>query len=180
MANTRENGEIMSECREQKRGTTKYELDCSLYADGAILFFNSRDDLLKGCQLSLCTSPNRRTNEAHWHRSNAIKDLFNLHSTAQTTLLWCRYLEESNQVKLLITNYAFCIVQRATKQSKTGIFRDSGVAEAPPGFQAGWSDCMHSFSLFLFILFAHLELIQPRHSSPWDDQVKSSQVTYHQ
>jgi hypothetical protein len=47
------------------------------------------------------------------------------------------------QVKLLITNNAFCIVQRATAQSKTGIFRDFGVAEAPPGFQAGWSDCMY-------------------------------------
>jgi hypothetical protein len=67
------------------------------------------------------------------------------------------------QVNLLITNYAFCIVQRATAQSKTGIFRDCGVAEAPPGFQAGWFDCMHFFSLFLFILFAHLELVQPRH-----------------
>jgi hypothetical protein len=41
-----------------------------------------------------------------------------------------------SQVKLLITNNAFCIVQRATAQSKTGIFRDYGVAEAPPGFQA--------------------------------------------
>jgi hypothetical protein len=41
----------------------------------------------------------------------------------------------SSQVKLLITNDAFCIVQRATAQSKTGIFRDFGVAEAPPGFQ---------------------------------------------
>jgi hypothetical protein len=55
-----------------------------------------------------------------------------------------------SQVKLLITNNAFCIVQRATAHSKTGIFRDYGVAEAPPGFQAGWSDCF-LFSLFLFI-----------------------------
>jgi hypothetical protein len=47
-------------------------------------------------------------------------------------------------------------VQRATAQSKTGILRDYGVAEAPPGFQAGWSDCMYFFSLFLFILFADL------------------------
>jgi hypothetical protein len=39
-------------------------------------------------------------------------------------------------------------VQRATAQSKTEIFRDFGVAEAPPGFQAGWSDCMY-FSLYL-------------------------------
>jgi hypothetical protein len=31
-------------------------------------------------------------------------------------------------------------VQRAKAQSKTGMFRDYGVAEAPPGFQAGWSD----------------------------------------
>jgi hypothetical protein len=33
----------------------------------------------------------------------------------------------------------FFIVQRATAQSKTGHFRDYGLAEAPPGFQAGWS-----------------------------------------
>jgi hypothetical protein len=46
-------------------------------------------------------------------------------------------------------------VQRATAQSKTGIFRDYGVAEAPPGFQAGWSDCTYKF-IFLFILFADL------------------------
>jgi hypothetical protein len=73
---------------------------------------------------------------------------------------------DSSQVKLLITNNAFFIVQRATAQSKTGIFRGYGVAEAPPGFQVGWSDCKYFFSLFLFILFAHLELMQPRHSSP--------------
>jgi hypothetical protein len=47
-----------------------------------------------------------------------------------------------SQVKLLINNNALCIVQRATARSKTGIFCDYGVAEAPPGFQAGWSDCM--------------------------------------
>jgi hypothetical protein len=43
----------------------------------------------------------------------------------------------SSQVKLLITNNAVCIVRRATSQSKTGKIRDYGVAEAPPGFQAG-------------------------------------------
>jgi hypothetical protein len=48
-------------------------------------------------------------------------------------------------------------VQRATAQSKTGISRDYGVAEAPAGFQAGWSEYVIFFSLFLFILFAHLE-----------------------
>jgi hypothetical protein len=36
-------------------------------------------------------------------------------------------------------------VQRATAQSKTGIFLDDGLAKAPPGFQAGWSDCMYFF-----------------------------------
>jgi hypothetical protein len=50
--------------------------------------------------------------------------------------------DKSSQVKLLITTYLFCVVQRATEQSKTGFFRDYGAAEAPPGFQVGWSDCM--------------------------------------
>jgi hypothetical protein len=46
-------------------------------------------------------------------------------------------------------------VQRATAQSKTGIFRDFGVAEAPPVFKpAGLTVCI--FPRFLFILFAHL------------------------
>jgi hypothetical protein len=36
-----------------------------------------------------------------------------------------------SQVKLLITNNAFYIVQRATAHSKTGIFRGNDVAEAP-------------------------------------------------
>jgi hypothetical protein len=40
----------------------------------------------------------------------------------------------SLQVKLLIPDNAFCIVHRATAQSKTGFFRDCGVAEAPPRF----------------------------------------------
>jgi hypothetical protein len=38
-------------------------------------------------------------------------------------------------------------VQKATAQSKKGIFRDYGVAEALPDFQAGWSDCIYIFSL---------------------------------
>jgi hypothetical protein len=49
------------------------------------------------------------------------------------------------KVKLLITNNAFCIVQRATAQSTTGFFRYNDVAGAPLGFQAGWSDCMFFF-----------------------------------
>jgi hypothetical protein len=35
-------------------------------------------------------------------------------------------------------------VQRATAHSKTGIFRVCGVAEAPPGFQAGWFETAQS------------------------------------
>jgi hypothetical protein len=53
-----------------------------------------------------------------------------------------------SQVKLRITNNAFCIVQRATAQSKAEIVRDYGVAEASPGFQDGWSDCMYFFLSF--------------------------------
>jgi hypothetical protein len=56
-------------------------------------------------------------------------------------------LEKLSQVKLLIINNAFCIVQRATAQSKIEILRRYGVLEAPPGFQAGWSDCTRLFLL---------------------------------
>jgi hypothetical protein len=44
---------------------------------------------------------------------------------------------KSSQVPEVITNNAFCNVQRATAQSKTGFFRGYGIVEAPPGFQAG-------------------------------------------
>jgi hypothetical protein len=54
-----------------------------------------------------------------------------------------------SQVELLITNKEFFIVQRATAQSKTGIFRDYSVAEDPPGFQAGWSDCIYFYFFWL-------------------------------
>jgi hypothetical protein len=46
----------------------------------------------------------------------------------------------TRQVKFLITSYAFCFVQRATAQSETGILHDHDLAEAPPVFQAGFSD----------------------------------------
>jgi hypothetical protein len=45
----------------------------------------------------------------------------------------------SSEVKLPTTNSTYCIVQRAAEQPKTGFFCDCGVAEASPGFQAGWS-----------------------------------------
>jgi hypothetical protein len=35
------------------------------------------------------------------------------------------------------------------------IFIGYGAAEAPPGFQAGWSDCIYFFLSFVH-LFAHL------------------------
>jgi hypothetical protein len=69
---------------------------------------------------------------------------FSLSLCSSFLLIW---EVKSSQVKLLITDNAFCIVQRAIAQSKTGIFRDYCVAEAPSGFQAGWSDCMYCFSL---------------------------------
>jgi hypothetical protein len=46
-------------------------------------------------------------------------------------------VQRASQVELRITNNSFCVVQRAIAQPKTGIFRDYGVAKAPPGFQAG-------------------------------------------
>jgi hypothetical protein len=46
-------------------------------------------------------------------------------------------------------------VQRATAQSKTGTFRDFCVVEAPPGFQAGWSDCMYFFSPSVHFVCSH-------------------------
>jgi hypothetical protein len=64
--------------------------------------------------------------------------------------------EESSQVKSLITNNLFCVVQRATAQLKKGIVRDYGVAEAPPGFQAGWSDRIYfslSFCSFCLLIW---------------------------
>jgi hypothetical protein len=76
--------------------------------------------------------------------SRSIEPGRNYHLNPQTA--------HPSQVKLLITNNAFCIVQRATAKSKTGIFRDFGVDEASPGNQAGWSDCMY----FFFSLSAHL------------------------
>jgi hypothetical protein len=51
------------------------------------------------------------------------------------------------------TNNPFCILQRATAQSKTGIYRDNDVAEAPPGFKpAGLTVCSFSLSFCSFCL----------------------------
>jgi hypothetical protein len=53
------------------------------------------------------------------------------------------------QVKLQITNDAFCIVQRAIAQSKTGSYCGYGVAEDPSFFKASWPGCIDFISLFL-------------------------------
>jgi hypothetical protein len=50
----------------------------------------------------------------------------------------------------------FALCKEQQRSQKQDFFRDYGVAEAPPGFQTGWSDCIYFFSFFLFILFAHL------------------------
>jgi hypothetical protein len=84
-----------------------------------------------------------------------VQENGSLHTVWDSVLSAAQY--HSSQVKSLITTDVFCIVRRATTQSKTGILSGYGVAEAPPGFQAGWSDCMHFFSLFLFIFVCWLK-----------------------
>jgi hypothetical protein len=51
-------------------------------------------------------------------------------------------------------------VQRATAQSRTGNFCGCGVAEALPGFQAGWSECMYFFLSFCSFHLAQLKAAQ--------------------
>jgi hypothetical protein len=62
--------------------------------------------------------------------------------------------QDLSQVKLLITNNSFFIEQRATAQSKTDMLRVRGVAEAPPGFQASWSDCIYFIFFCSFFLLS--------------------------
>jgi hypothetical protein len=45
---TRENGLTTGECTERKRGTIKHEHGSSLYADDAVFFFNTKNDLENG------------------------------------------------------------------------------------------------------------------------------------
>jgi hypothetical protein len=45
---TRENGVTTGERTERKRGTIKHEHGCSLYADDAVFFLKTREDLEKG------------------------------------------------------------------------------------------------------------------------------------
>jgi hypothetical protein len=68
---TRENGVTMFERTERKRGTIEHENGCSLYAHDAVFFFKKKDDLEKWAS---CLYPKVRTDDAHWHRSNVIKN----------------------------------------------------------------------------------------------------------
>jgi hypothetical protein len=54
---------------------------------------------------------------------------------------------KSSNSTILITNNAFCIVQRATAQSKTRIFCGYDAAEAPPVLKAA---CLTGCISFLF------------------------------
>jgi hypothetical protein len=68
---TRENGVTMDERTEQKRGKIKHEHCCSLHADDAVFFLNTKDGLEKGASRLHEHLPKVRTNDAHKHRSNA-------------------------------------------------------------------------------------------------------------
>jgi hypothetical protein len=58
---------------------------------------------------------------------------------------------KESQVKLLLTNNAFYILQRATAQSKTGVVRGYVVAEAPPFF---FSTKLAGLTVRIFSLFS--------------------------
>jgi hypothetical protein len=53
------------------------------------------------------------------------------HTMPMLSVEYLRVLFMSSQVKLPISNNEFCIVQRATSHSETGIFRGYGLAESP-------------------------------------------------
>jgi hypothetical protein len=61
---------------------------------------------------------------------------------------------KSSQVKLFITNNAICIAQRASEQPSTSAFCGYCVAEVPPEFQLGWSDCIYFFSFVVRPFFS--------------------------
>jgi hypothetical protein len=65
-------------------------------------------------------------------------------------LFLCSFQVKPGQVKLLITNNEF--LNYSKSKSKNRNFRDYGIAEAPPGFQAaaGLIACTFSHSLFIF------------------------------
>jgi hypothetical protein len=81
--------------------------------------------------------------------SSQLKVIEYQNTYKQTSRLGKPEESHTNQDELLITNNAFCIVQKARAQSRTGIFLVYDLVEAPSGFQAGWSDCMFFFSFFV-------------------------------
>jgi hypothetical protein len=46
----------------------------------------------------------------------------------------------------------FELSKKSNSTVKNNFCRDYGVAEAPPGFQAGWSDCFFIFLLSVSLL----------------------------
>jgi hypothetical protein len=51
----------------------------------------------------------------------------------------------------------FALRKEKKHSQKQDCVNEYGVAEDPPVFQAGWSDCMY-FDLSLFVSFAHPEI----------------------
>jgi hypothetical protein len=47
-------------------------------------------------------------------------------------------------------HFALCKEQQRSKKQEN--FRGYGVAEAPPSFQAGWSDFVYFLSLFIYFV----------------------------
>jgi hypothetical protein len=56
------------------------------------------------------------------------------------------------RVKLLITNNSFCMCKGRQRSQKQDFVCGCSVAEAPPVFEASWSDCMY-FSVSSFFSF---------------------------
>jgi hypothetical protein len=59
-----------------------------------------------------------------------------------------KFLVIRSKVKSLITNNALCIEETGTTQKKQEFVYGYGLADAPPVFQAGWSDSFFFPSFF--------------------------------
>jgi hypothetical protein len=65
-----------------------------------------------------------------------------------------------DQVNLLFTKFRSALCNEQQHSPKQDFFRGYGVAEVPPGFQAGWSDCTYFFylSVFHFVYLSGISL----------------------
>jgi hypothetical protein len=59
---------------------------------------------------------------------------------------------QTKQVKLQITNNALALCKEQQHSQKTENNCGYGVAEAPPDFEAGWSDFLYLFSVFVLFV----------------------------